>query len=178
VLPPEEPERVELALEELLLSGAPLLVLLAGADVLEGPADEERGEDAVDVALRVELGEVVDLLPELSDFAPAPYLVEADEGPVEVAAPDLGTLEEGAPAEDEPPALAPTFSAVRSIVTGRLELLVDEEVDALPGLSVGPLPPPPEEPEEDVPPEDFLSVAIYSPPEPTGSKTFTIHASL
>ena len=111
------------------------------------------------------------MLPASSDLAPAPYLVDPAEGPVEVEVPDLGTLVDG-PVEDELPDLASTFSAVRSIVTGRLEPVVEEE-DALPGLSVGPFPPP-----EDVPPEDFLSVAIYSPPEPAGSKTFTIHASL
>jgi hypothetical protein len=161
-----------------LLSVAAGLELVVEAVVLGVPVAVERDDVAEDVVLRVEPWEDADLLSELSVFAPAPYLVEAGEGPVEVGVPDLGTLEEGAPPEDELPALAPTFSAVRSIVTGRLELLVDEEVDALPGLSAGPLPPPPEEPEEDVPPEDFLSVAIYSPPEPTGSKTFTIHASL
>lgn len=71
----------------------------------------------------------------------------------------------------------PTFSAVRSIVTGRLpapdeapapeDEPDDEAVLLLPGLSEAPEPLPPD---EDVPPEDFLSVAISSPPEPDRSQ--------
>lgn len=62
--------------------------------------------------------------------------------------------------------LAPTFSAVRSIVTGRL-LLPEEDAVLLPGLSLPPVPLPPD---EDVPPGDFLSVVISSPPEPCRSQ--------
>ncbi|MEE4012787.1 hypothetical protein V1T76_12030 [Roseibium sp. FZY0029] len=62
--------------------------------------------------------------------------------------------------------LAPTFSAVRSIVTGRLPP-PEEDVVLLPGLSL-PLALP--LPDEDVPPGDFLSVVISSPPEPFRSQ--------
>ncbi|TYC53454.1 hypothetical protein FMN50_15235 [Rhodobacterales bacterium] len=76
---------------------------------------------------------------------------------------------------DVPPLLASTFSAFRSIVTGRLDAPAAEDALLASGLSDGPLPLPPE---EDAPPEDLLSVAIYSPPDHSGPKTFTIHTSL
>ncbi len=66
-----------------------------------------------------------------------------------------------------PPGLLAAFSAVRSIVTGRLPEPDVEEAALLPGLSEAPDPLPPD---EDVPPEDFLSVAISSPPEPCRSQ--------
>ncbi|POF30460.1 hypothetical protein CLV41_10674 [Roseibium marinum] len=75
-------------------------------------------------------------------------LVElADDAPLEDAA-DVGD-----------PGLELTFSASRSIVTGRLDAPEDAEVVS--GLPDDPLPP-----EEDVPPEDFLSVVICTSPEP------------
>ncbi len=52
-----------------------------------------------------------------------------------------------------------TFSAARSIVTGRLE--EPEDAEGVSGLPDDPLPP-----EEDVPPEDLLSVVICTSPEP------------
>ncbi|PVB61524.1 hypothetical protein DCO57_11850 [Labrenzia sp. 011] len=65
--------------------------------------------------------------------------------------------------EDPPGEAAPgfglTFSAARSIVTGRLDAPGD--ADVVSGLPGDPLPP-----EEDVPPEDFLSVVICTSPEP------------
>lgn len=63
------------------------------------------------------------------------------------------------------PGLLSFFSAVRSMVTGRLPAPADEAL--LPGLSD---PPEPLPPDEDVPPDDFLSVAISSPPEPDRSQ--------
>ena len=81
--------------------------------------------------------------------APADVLLEAE--------PEAGFVSDG---------LAPTFSAVRSIVTGRLPL-PEEDVVLLPGLSL-PLALP--LPDEDVPPGDFLSVVISSPPEPCRSQ--------
>lgn len=85
--------------------------------------------------------------------------------------PVLGTLV-AAPEAPELPGFSFTFSAFRSIVTGRLEPAL-EALDGfapLAGLSEEPLPLPPE---EDVPPEDFLSVAICSPPEPSGHSLYT-----
>ncbi|MES0812920.1 hypothetical protein ABLO27_25730 [Roseibium sp. SCPC15] len=76
---------------------------------------------------------------------------------VEAVLPDFGTLV----LEDEAvvplPLFASIFSAFRSMVTGLLGVPVEEGVLLLSGLSddPGPLPP-----EEEAPPEDFLSVAI------------------
>ncbi|WP_298985369.1 hypothetical protein [uncultured Roseibium sp.] len=70
-----------------------------------------------------------------------------------------------------PADLASTFSAFRSMVTGRFELaedalaLPDEDL-AAPLSPEAPSPLDPLPPEEDVPSEDFLSVAISFPPEP------------
>lgn len=72
------------------------------------------------------------------------------------ALPVLGVLLDAGPAPDVP-GFSFTFSAVRSIVTGRLAPALVEGFAPLPGLSVGPDPLPSE---EDVPPEDFLSVVI------------------
>jgi len=100
----------------------------------------------------------------------------ADEAPPELLPALLPVAELPCPPEEEPglevpddvlPGVddEPTFSAVRSMVTGRLP---DPAEDALlPGLSPAPEPLPPD---EDVPPEDFLSVAISSPPEPDRSQ--------
>ncbi|MEO1114174.1 MAG: hypothetical protein AAFY05_17635 [Pseudomonadota bacterium] len=79
-------------------------------------------------------------------------------------------VDDGEPAP-ELPGFSFTFSALRSIVTGRFAP-APEAVDGLsvlPGLSAEPDPLPPD---EDAPPEDLLSVAICSPPEPSGH---TIH---
>ncbi|MET1415787.1 hypothetical protein ABVF61_26190 [Roseibium sp. HPY-6] len=73
-----------------------------------------------------------------------------------VVLPVFGVLPDADPVADAP-AFSFTFSAVRSIVTGRLEPVLVDGFALLPGLSVGPDPLPPE---EDVPPEDFLSVVI------------------
>jgi len=87
--------------------------------------------------------------------------------------PDFGTLDEELPvaalADGVLPGLSATFSAFRSIVTGRLDPAAVDGLSLLPGLSEEPEPVPPE---EDVPPEDFLSVAICSPPEPILSGFF------
>lgn len=126
---------------------------------LEAP--DEAGPAGLD-ALPVELpGE---LPAELPEELPAEAL-PVEELPVEEPAADAAPL----------PGLASTFSAFRSMVTGRLDAAVPEAVLLLSGFSEDPLPFPPE---EDVPPDDLLSVAIYSPPDPSGPKTFTIHASL
>ncbi len=82
------------------------------------------------------------------------------------APPGLAPPAEVLEGEPEIPGLSPTFSAVRSMVTGRLDEPL-EVVELLPDLSEDPAPLPPE---EDVPPEDFLSVAISSPPEPYRSQ--------
>ncbi|KZM50457.1 hypothetical protein OA90_08195 [Labrenzia sp. OB1] len=88
-----------------------------------------------------------------------PEDVPADEGVLP------GRVELVEPVDDVPPGeavdagFALTFSAARSIVTGRLEEV--EDVDAGSGLPDDPLPP-----EEDVPPEDLLSVVICTSPEP------------
>lgn len=77
-------------------------------------------------------------------------------------------VEELLPVAPDAPGLPPTFSAVRSMVTGRFPLAEDEELDDeddAPGLSVGP-DPLPAPPDEDAPPEGFLSVVISTPPEP------------
>ena len=67
--------------------------------------------------------------------------------------PDFGTLDEAGLS----PGFAPTFSAFRSMVTGRLDVPDEEDVLLLSGLSDEPDPLPPD---EEVPPEDLLSVAI------------------
>lgn len=79
-------------------------------------------------------------------------------------------VDEGEPAP-ELPGFSFTFSALRSIVTGRFapDPVAVDGLSVLPGLSAEPDPLPPD---EDAPPEDLLSVAICSPPEPSGH---TIH---
>lgn len=72
---------------------------------------------------------------------------------------------EAAEPVDVAPGFAALFSAVRSMVTGRLD--VPEDEDGLSGLPEVSLPP-----EEDVPSEDFLSVAICTPPGPCRSQGF------
>lgn len=120
--------------------------------VLEEPVDRavpEPGEDDPELPPRV--------VPELpvEDDPVLPLVVEP---PVE---PGLDVLEDALVLLD----VEPTFSAVRSMVTGRLPAPAEEAL--LPGLSPVPEPLPPD---EDVPPEDFLSVAISSPPEPDRSQ--------
>ncbi|MBN9673994.1 hypothetical protein [Roseibium aggregatum] len=176
------------------------LLLVADAE----PADEVEVEDipGVDEALLllstdllsavlftevlVSDGEIFGVVEEAEDFA-APAPVEA-EAAVPAALPDDAPDVSGfVPlAEDvDPvellssvalPGLASTFSAFRSMVTGRLEEPAVEDDLPVSGLSESPGPLPPAE--DDAPPEDFLSVAICSPPGPQGLKTFTIHASL
>jgi len=93
---------------------------------------------------------------------------EADVDPVDVeppVAPGLADPVDVAPGLGVSPGLVSFFSAVRSMVTGRLPPPAEEAL--LPGLSLAPEPLPPD---EDVPPEDFLSVAISSPPEPDRSQ--------
>ncbi|QDG75573.1 hypothetical protein [Labrenzia sp. PHM005] len=59
--------------------------------------------------------------------------------------------------------LSLTFSGFKSIVTGRLEPEEDDPDDGLPGFEDAPE----SLPSDDVgPPGDFLSVAIFIPPEP------------
>jgi hypothetical protein len=82
-------------------------------------------------------------VPAVEELLPEPWLPDADE-PVAVL-PDVPVA----------PGLESTFSAVRSMVTGRFGGLLEDEPEPLPGLSEAPLPP-----EEDVPPGDFLSVVI------------------
>ena len=96
----------------------------------------------------------------LSAPAPPVLALPADEPPEDVP------VAEALGVEPLAPCLASTFSAVRSMVTGRFDALPDD-AEELPGLSVDPDPLPLE---EDVPPEDFLSVAISSPPEPCRSQ--------
>ena len=88
-------------------------------------------------------------------------LVELVDGLAEDVVEELVEAGDG----EDPACFASTFSAVRSIVTGRLDAPV--VADGLSGLPEDPLPP-----EEDVPPEDFLSVAICSPPEPCKLQVF------
>lgn len=123
-----------------------------GDDALPGrAAPVEDGEDDVDVP---------PTLAELADVGVLP------------APPGLGVLLEDGLLDDEveddavSDGLAPTFSAVRSMVTGRFAL-PEEDAVLLPGLSLPPVPLPPD---EDVPPGDFLSVVISSPPEPCRSQ--------
>lgn len=141
-------------------------------DVPEGeeePADAaERGVESrltPDAELAVEAPGLEEAGPEPEGFASAGFLSAAG------VAPALGTLVDALEAPGLP-GFSSTFSAFRSIVTGRLEPVPEPlaGVVPLPGLSEAPLPFPPE---EDVPPEDFLSVAIYSPPEPSGHLLYT-----
>ncbi|WP_421980009.1 hypothetical protein [Roseibium sp.] len=114
------------------------------------------------------------LVPGAPGFAPVGRvlsgLLSAGFGSDDAVAPVLGIPEDGEPAPALP-AFSFTFSALRSIVTGRFALAPDavDGLSPLPGLSAEPDPLPPD---EDAPPEDFLSVAICSPPEPSGH---TIH---
>lgn len=133
---PEADEPVDLeAVEE----DAPAVVLVA--DVLLPEVDEDENEE----------GEEGLLVPE-----DACGLDASDLPSVEAEPPDFGTL--ALEADDVPlPAFASTFSAFRSIVTGRLDVPEEEDALLLSGLSDDPGPFPPE---EEFPPEDFLSVAI------------------
>lgn len=114
------------------------------------------------------------LVPGAPGFAPVgrvlSCLLSAGFGSDDAVAPVLGMPDDGAPAPALP-AFSFTFSALRSIVTGRFAPAPDavDGLSPLPGLSAEPDPLPPD---EDAPPEDFLSVAICSPPEPSGH---TIH---
>ncbi|TYC69973.1 hypothetical protein FMN63_08625 [Stappia sp. BW2] len=170
---------------------APVLALVPeGLPAVEDPAAVEDVEvEALPVEDDVGLDEKGDdALPELPELPELPALPDDEVLPVEDGLPDAEVLPVTpgleAPADvlldadpdDTPEAgfvsgfvsacLAPTFSAVRSIVTGRLPLPEEDGV-LLPGLSL-PLALP--LPDEDVPPGDFLSVVISSPPEPCRSQ--------
>ncbi|WP_029062490.1 hypothetical protein [Labrenzia sp. DG1229] len=138
-------------------------------DSEEEPADvAERGVESrltPGVELAVDAPGLEEAGPEPEGFASAGFLSAAG------VVPALGTLVDALEAPGLP-GFSSTFSAFRSIVTGRLEPVPEPlaGVVPLPGLSEAPLPFPPE---EDVPPEDFLSVAIYSPPEPSGHLLYT-----
>ncbi|GAA0786163.1 hypothetical protein [Roseibium denhamense] len=148
----------------------------AGLELLApGLAEEDDDEDAyfpadaLPLLSAVAFGSVEELLLEA--------LVSADALEVEVddadRLPDPGTLLDAEPdlvgeadvlldpGPVDPAPLSPTFSAVRSIVTGFLPPLAGVEDEDAPGLSFEPVPP-----GEPVPPEDLLSDAICSPPEP------------
>lgn len=124
---------------------------------------------------------------ELPGFAPldpaaedaeVPYLAAEDVAPEVPPLLDLGLVGDVLPAAPPfgaadvlPADLASTFSAFRSMVTGRFEpaedaLVLPEEDLAAPFSPAAPSPLDPLPPEEDVPSEDFLSVAISIPPEP------------
>ncbi|WP_415715188.1 hypothetical protein [Roseibium sp.] len=167
----------ELVEEEpgLVVVDVELVLALALVPVLPAPAVDDDGlEVEDDVPGRDELYDDVGFVSALSVFVPVPAFDPKEDDVEDPVAPVLGTPEADLPSVDALPVLPATFSAVRSMVTGRLEPVCEEVGEVLPDLSPGPFPSPPE---EDVPPEDFLSVAIYSPPEPAGSKMFTIHAS-
>lgn len=153
----------------------------AGADALalevraaeDGPVADADAADGAAVPVP-DLPAVEAVAPAAPGFAPVVLefsgLVSADFLSADAAAPVLGI-----PEVDDPVPVLPgfsfTFSALRSIVTGRFAP-APEPVDGLspvPGLSAEPDPLPPD---EDAPPEDLLSVAIRSPPEPSGH---TIH---
>jgi len=141
-------------------------VLLVSPDLLVADvADAELALDA-DVPV-VPPGRLV-LEPAAADPLLAPGVLElpVEAGPEVPALP--GFVEPVELSLEAAPDLAPTFSAVRSMVTGRFDGLL-EDADELPGLSDDP-DPLPLPLEEDVPPEDFLSVAISSPPEPCRSQ--------
>ncbi|WP_434055036.1 MAG: hypothetical protein RDA78_09275 [Roseibium sp.] len=149
---------------------APALEVLAAED---GPVED--ADAAEEAAVPVpDFPAVEAVAPAAPGFAPVVFelsgFVSAGFVPADAAAPVLGT-----PEVDDPVPVLPdfsfTFSALRSIVTGRFAP-APEPVDGLspvPGLSAEPDPLPPD---EDAPPEDLLSVAIRSPPEPSGH---TIH---
>ena|GEM_PF-2438171 len=134
---------------------------------------EELDEEVVAEALPGRLDPWEDVVEELppEDGLPGvlPALVEEDppvEDPLpEVEPPEGLEPEDALPGVSVVPGLAPTFSAVRSIVTGRLGGAPEDDAGPLPGLSEAPLPP-----EEEVPPGDFLSVVISSPPAPYRSQ--------
>ncbi|MHA7776226.1 hypothetical protein [Roseibium sp. M-1] len=100
----------------------------------------------------------------LEDVPPGEELLPEPELP-EPELPEAVEPEVVLPAVPAASDLASTFSAVRSMVTGRFGGVPEDELDPLPGLSEAPLPP-----EEDVPPGDFLSVVISSPPDPCRSQ--------
>jgi len=162
--------------EEAVLLSA---VLPSLGEVFE--AGEEEAPEAAPEVEEEDAGFAVPALAEEEDDEEAPLagLSEgADDAPVvpgfEPLAADVGAVE--VLLSSELSGFVPTFSAFRSMVTGRLEDPPEEDVLSLSGFSEDPEPFPPDE--EDAPPEDFLSVAICSPPDPQGLKTFTIHTSL
>ncbi len=138
--------------------------------VPEEVAPEEVAEELADADLEADAVEegVADGLRAVPEEADGVALLLAGLEALEVALLAAGSevaglldgLAEDASLEVEAPGFSPIFSAFRSIVTGRLDDVEDEE-GVLPGLPDVPLPL-----EEDVPPEDLLSVAICSPPEP------------
>ncbi|MCK7612478.1 hypothetical protein [Roseibium sediminicola] len=170
-----------------------LLVEELDADVvLPGLAEDVVEPGLVSVGLPAPVEEVdpprvLDVVPEpvaVLEEPVGPAVLEPEEGDPELPPrvdPELPVVGEPVlPLVEEPPAepglevledalvpleLEPIFSAVRSMVTGRLPAPAEEAL--LPGLSPAPEPLPPD---EDVPPEDFLSVAISSPPEPDRSQ--------
>lgn len=170
----------------LLAEDVLLLEELAG-EVLFVPADVSgfdvfTDEDEVS-APEAELPEVLDDEKELDgrdeDEEAGPFSVAFD--PVEPApaaffeAPEDG--DELVCSVDEPfgVVFSLTFSGFKSIVTGRLEPEVDEPVAELPGF---PEAPEPVLSDDEVPPGDFLSAAIYFLLNPASLKIFTIHTSL
>ncbi|MCV0426150.1 MAG: hypothetical protein K5905_11805 [Roseibium sp.] len=122
--------------------------LLPAVDVAVLAVDDEDAGDAE--PLRAELEPGVLLLAVLS----IPTGLEPlDLASADALSPDFGTLD----LDDALSGFAPTFSAFKSMVTGRLAVPDEEDVVLLPGLSDEPDPLPPD---EDAPPEDLLSVAI------------------
>ncbi len=147
----------------------PVEVADAGFDAEDGeavevPFAEEKEDEEVEEAeveeegvaalLRAPAGEAVEevLLP--AGLEPGSVDPGLPEAPVEEA------LAEEEPAGVAAPGFASTFSAVRSMVTGRFDD-VEDEGGVAPCLSDAPLPP-----------EDLLSVAICSPPEPCRFRAF------
>ncbi|MEO9773185.1 hypothetical protein [Roseibium sp.] len=143
-------------------------------DVGEDPLADPAAPAGEDPGVRAEpwleeVGPAPELAPELAP-EPALELVPVPEDapalPV-LAAPLTPPGLDVLPVAEGVPGLAPTLSAVRSMVTGRLEDAVDDDAALLPGLSDPPDPAPSRPPaDEDAPPEGFLSVVISSPPEP------------
>ncbi|MEM8701686.1 MAG: hypothetical protein AAGF82_07660 [Pseudomonadota bacterium] len=142
----------------------------------EAPAPEVFAADADPAAAAALLPLVADAELAAPGFAPAARglscFFSAGFLSAEAVLPVLGIPVEGEDDAEEDgapvpalPGFSSTFSALRSIVTGRF-VAAPEPVDGfsvLPGLSAEPDPLPPG---EDAPPEDLLSVAICSPPEP------------
>ncbi|MES0883593.1 hypothetical protein [Roseibium sp. SCP14] len=154
---PAEPDPAPVEVAGLLEAAEPPDLEVLEEDAPEVvPAAEGLLPGVVEVA--DEEGEEGLLVPEVACGLDAPGLLS-----VEVVPPDFGTLVLEEEVVSPLPVFASTFSAFRSIVTGRLDVPVEEGVLLLSGLSDEPDPLPPE---EDAPPEDFLSVAICSPPEP------------